>query len=192
MGERDQKQQTSEGIRATTMQAAILALGVVTLPMLLISFGMGYCAHFGWLVQVATHVKIGLLTVLLTILTHTTTMFYFMGTGSAIKSEVKERKLNSDFLVRAREFKGKFFYLLTFSILLIMVTAMIGGGSHADLLMSGNELGRSIFSIAHEVLSIITLIVNMVALIWTPLNISKNNQLLDDLGETRVRDLNSI
>ena len=38
----------SEGVKASTMQALVLALGVVTLPMLLGTFGMGYAAHYGY------------------------------------------------------------------------------------------------------------------------------------------------
>ena len=103
------------------MQAAILGMLVVNVPLLLVSFGMGYASRFDWMsVSVSAHLKVGLLAAFLTVLTQTTTMFYFMGTGSAIKSEVRERGLNPEFIARARAFKGSFFYLLTFGILLIM------------------------------------------------------------------------
>ncbi len=184
---REERQQgASEGIKATTMQAAILAMGVVTLPMLLVSFGMGYAMVFGWMdVSVGTHVKVGLVTVILTILTHTTTMFYFLGTGAAIKAEVRERNLDSVFLARARAFKGAFFYWLTFGILLIMVTGMIGGGAHADLLRPNPEGGLSMFALAHEALAAVSLAVNLIALIQTPVYMARNNRLLDEVGEGR-------
>ncbi|MDA0746661.1 MAG: hypothetical protein O2954_09075 [bacterium] len=176
----------SEGIRATTMQAAILAMVVVNFPMLLVTFGMGYAAQFGWMdVSVGTHVKVGLITAFLTILTHTTTMFYFMGTGSALKEEVKERNLDPQFMAKARAFKGTFFYMLTFGILLAMGTAMVGGGAHADLLRPVQSEGRTMFSILHEVMALATLVVNVIALVQTPVNIRRNNQLLDELGATR-------
>ncbi|MCZ6636268.1 MAG: hypothetical protein O7G87_22960 [bacterium] len=178
----------SEGVKASTMQALVLALGVVTLPMLLGTFGMGYAAHYGYHVEVATHVKVGLVTVILTILTHTTTMFYFMGTGSAIKEEVKERNLDPEFLRRARAFKGRFFYMLFFGICLVMVAGMIGGGAHAALLIPGLEGGRSILSYLHEGLAILTLVVNLIALAMTPFNIVANNRLLDDVGATRGQE----
>ena len=129
------------------MQAAILGMLVVNVPLLLVSFGMGYASRFDWMsVSVGAHLKVGLLAAFLTVLTHTTTMFYFMGTGAAIKAEVRERGLNPEFLARARAFKGRFFYLLTFGILLIMAAAMIGGGAHADLIWSGGEGGRTVLS----------------------------------------------
>ncbi len=186
MRREEPQQGASEGIRATTMQAAIMAMGLVTLPMLLVSFGMGYAMSLGWMdVEVGTHVRVGLITAILTVLTHTTTMFYFMGTGAAIKAEVRERNLDVVFLARTRAFKGAFFYWLTFGILLIMATAMIGGGVHADLLRPNPEAGRSVFAIAHEALAVISLVVNLIALIQTPVNIARNNRLLDEVGETR-------
>jgi len=112
-------------------------------------------------------------------------MFYFMGTGSAIKAEVRDRNLDTEFLRRARAFKGQFFYMLTFGILLVMGTAMIGGGAHADMLRPVQDVGRSFFSYLHEGMAILTLVVNMIALIQTPINIARNNRLLDDVGETR-------
>ena len=187
MGTGSERQSASEGVRSTTMQAAILGMLVVNVPLLLVSFGMGYASRFDWMsVSVSAHLKVGLLASFLTVLTQTTTMFYFMGTGSAIKSEVRERGLNPEFLARARAFKGSFFYLLTLGILLIMAAAMIGGGAHADLLWSGGEGGRTFYQILHEVLAILSLIVNMIAFALTPFYIRKNNRLLDDVGSTRA------
>ncbi len=187
MGTESGRPGASEGVKSTTMQAAILGMLVVNIPLLLVSFGMGYAARFGWMsVSVGAHLKVGLLAAFLTVLTQTTTMFYFMGTGSAIKAEVRERGLDPDFLARARAFKGSFFYLLTFGILLIMVAAMIGGGAHADLLWSDGAAGRTFYSILHEVLAILSLVINMIAFVRTPYNIQRNNRLLDDVGSTRV------
>ncbi len=188
MGETEMEPGASEGVKASTMQAAIMGMLVVNVPMLLVSFVMGYGIHYGLLdMTLGTHVKVGLITSFLTVLTHTTTMFYFMGTGQAVKQEVKERNLDTEFLRRARAFKGQFFYMLTFGTLLVMGTAMIGGGAHADLLRPAQEAGRSFFSYLHEGMAILTLVVNMIALIQTPINIAKNNRLMDDVGETRVQ-----
>lgn len=174
------------------MQAAILAMTVVSLPMLLATFGMGYCVRFGWLdIAVITHVKMGLATVVLLMLTHTTTMFYFMGTGSALKAEVRDRELDTSFLKRARAFKGWFFIWLTLAIFGAMATGMMGGGAHADLFRPV-QTGRSILSVVHEVLAIGNLIVNLVAFALTPVNIMRNNRLLDDLGETRGAGIESV
>ena len=105
MGENEKEPGASEGVKASTMQAAIMAMMVVNVPMLLATFGMGYTVHYGVLdFTLGTHVKVGLITSFLTVLTHTTTMFYFMGTGSAIKAEVRDRNLDTEFLRRARAF----------------------------------------------------------------------------------------
>lgn len=167
------------------MQAAILAFGVISLPLLLITFVMGYGLHYGWwATTVSTHLKFGLITAIMTMLTHTTTMFYFMGTGSAIKSEVRERNLDPIYLRRARAFKGSFFYALFFGMLLIMAAAMLGGGAHSDLLRPVQPAGQSLLSRIHELLAILSLVVNLMALIQTPIYIVRNNVLLDEvMGE---------
>ena len=185
MGQTETNSGNTEGVKASTMQAAIMAFGVITLPMLVVTFVMGYGAHYGWYSDVATHVRVGLITVILTILTHTTTMFYFMGTGSAMKSEVRERNLDPDFLVRARAFKGVFFYMLFFGILLVMGAGMLGGGAHADLLRPNPSGERSILSHIHEWMAVTALTVNLVALVMTPVYIARNNRLMDDVGDTR-------
>ncbi len=164
------------------MQAAILAFGVISLPLLLITFAMGYGVHYGWWeVTVSTHLKFGLITAIMIMLTHTTAMFYFMGTGSAIKSEVRERDLDLSYLRRARAFKGSFFYALFFGMLLIMAAAMLGGGAHSDLLRPVQPDGQSFLSRIHELLAVLSLAVNLIALIQTPIYIVRNNILLDEV-----------
>lgn len=171
------------GVRATTMQAAILAMGTVSLVLLLATFGMGYSLRFGLAVfDLGTHVRLGLASAILTILTHTTTMFYFLGTGAVIKSEVRERDLDPEFLVRARGFKSAFFTWLTFGILAAMLAAILGGGAHADLIVAQADTGRSVLAISHEIASIAGLGINLVALIKTPIFIAKNSRLLDEVG----------
>ena len=78
--------------------------------------------------------------------------------------------------------------MLFFGILLIMGAGMLGGGAHADLLRPNASGERTILSYVHEWLAIISLTVNLIALIMTPINISKNNMLLDDVGDTRSSD----
>ncbi len=164
------------------MQAAILAMGVVNIPLLLAQFVMGYGVHYGWWsLEVGTHVKLGLVATILTMLTHTTTMFYFMGTGSAIKEEVREENLELGYLRRARAFKGVFFYALFFGMLLIMATAMFGGGAHSDLLRPVQDRGQSFLSRIHELLALISLVVNLYALVLIPVYINRNNVLLDEV-----------
>ena len=170
------------------MQAAILAMAVVNIPLLLVTFAMGYGVHYGWWsLDVGTHVKLGLVTTILTMLTHTTTMFYFMGTGSAIKEEVREENLDLDYLWRARAFKGSFFYAIFFGMLLIMATAMLGGGAHSDLFRPVQEAGQSFLSRIHELLALVSFVVNMYALVITPVYISRNNVLLDEVMGTDAK-----
>lgn len=177
-----QEMSASEGIKAGVMQAAILAMAVVNVPLLIATFVMGYGVHYGWwALEVGTHVKMGLVTAILTMLTHTTTMFYFMGTGSAIKEEVREEGLDLEYLRRARAFKGTFFYALFFGMLLIMATAMLGGGAHSDLLRPVQEAGQSLLSRIHELLALVSLAINLYALVITPVYIGKNNVLLDEV-----------
>ena len=185
-----QEMSASEGIKAGYMQAAILAMAVVNIPLLLAQFAMGYGVYYGWewSLDVSTHVKMGLITTILTMLTHTTTMFYFMGTGSAIKEEVRGENLDLEYLRRARAFKGTFFYALFFGMLLIMATAMLGGGAHSDLLRPVQPVGQSFLSRVHELLALVSFFVNMYALIITPIYLTRNNVLLDEvMGTTPKR-----
>ena len=183
-----QEMSASEGIKAGVMQAAILAMAVVNVPLLLAQFVMGYGVHYGWWsLEIGTHVKVGLVATILTMLTHTTTMFYFMGTGSAIKEEVREEGLDLEYLRRARAFKGTFFYALFFGMLLIMATAMLGGGAHSDLLRPVQEAGQSLLSRIHELLALLSMVVNLYALVITPVYISRNNILLDEVMGNNAR-----
>ena len=104
-----------------------------------------------------------------------------MGTGSAIKEEVREEGLDLDYLRRARAFKGLFFYALFFGMLLIMAAAMLGGGAHSDLLRPVQEAGQSFLSRIHELLALLSLVINLYALVITPIYISRNNILLDEV-----------
>ena len=177
-----QEMSASEGIKAGSMQAAILGMTVVNIPLLLATFVMGYGLHYGWWdLDVGTHVKMGLVTAILTMLTLTTTMFYFIGTGSAIKEEVREEGLDLEYLRRARAFKGSFFYALFFGMLLIMAAAMLGGCAHSDLLRPIQPAGQSFLSRVHELLALVSLVVCLYSLIITPIYISRNNVLLDEV-----------
>ena len=188
-----QEMSASEGIKAGYMQAAILAMVVVNIPLLLAQFVMGYGVHYGWWsLEISSHVKMGLVATILIMLTHTTTMFYFMGTGSAIKEEVREENLDLEYLRRARAFKGMFFYALFFGMLLIMATAMLGGGAHSDLLRPVQQVGQSFLSRVHELLALVSFVVNIYALIVTPVYITRNNVLLDEVMGTNPKRAEAV
>jgi hypothetical protein len=66
-------------------------------------------------------------------------------------------------------------------MLLIMGAAMLGGGAHSDLLRPVQPAGQSFLSRVHELLVLLSLFVNIYALVATPIYISRNNILLDEV-----------
>ena len=79
-------------------------------------------------------------------------------------------------------------FALFFGMLRIMAAAMRGAGAHSDLLRPVQPAGLAILSRVHELLAILSLGVNLIALVQTPIYIVRNNILLDEvMGDDAVR-----
>jgi hypothetical protein len=150
------------------MQAVILALAVLSVPLLIASAAFGYAAAYG-IASLARHITIALIATMVVLLSHTITIFYFVGTGSAIERETEERGLQRLYLDEAKRFRRRLFPWALAATFLTMFTAMFGGGVHA----------RALPPIVHHLLAVLTLVANGVALARVPGALVQNNQLLD-------------
>ncbi len=151
------------------MQAVIFALAVLSAPLLLASAAFGYSAA-GGAVTIGRHVTIALITTAVVLLSHTITIFYFVGAGSAIEHETEERGLDPVYTNEARRFRKRLFPWALVAIFLTMGTAMLGGGVHV----------RVIPPFVHHVLALLTLLANGIALARVPGALTLNNRLLDE------------
>ena len=151
------------------MQAVIFALAILSVPLLIVSAALGYTAAAGAVV-IGRHVTIALITTAVVLLSHTITIFYFVGTGSAIERETEERGLDSVYTNEARRFRKRLFPWALLAIFLTMCAAMLGGGVHV----------RVIPPIVHHALALLTLLANGIALARVPGALTLNNRLLDE------------
>lgn len=151
------------------MQAVIFALAVLSAPLLLASAVFGYSAA-GDATVLGRHVTVALIATGVVLLSHTITIFYFVGTGSAIERETEERGIDLSYANRARRFRKRLFPWALIAIFLTMGAAMLGGGVHV----------RAIPPFVHHILALLTLIVNGVALARVPGALILNNRLLDE------------
>ena len=150
------------------MQAVILALAVISFPSLVASTVLGYMTSSGT-IPLGTHINVSLAATMIVMLSHTITVFYFVGTGSAIERETRERGLDRIYVDDAKRFKRALFPWALLAIFLTMTTAMLGGGVHVQVLSPA----------VHRILAILTLICNGIALWRVPGSLIRNNQLLD-------------
>src|SRR5438093_2961942 len=77
----------------------------------------------------ANHVVLGFLCTILLIFTHTITMFYFIGTGTAVKEEARKNAALVPLYERTRSFKARTSGLLTLAPLLLMAASIVGAGT---------------------------------------------------------------
>jgi hypothetical protein len=150
------------------MQAVILALAVLSAPLLIASAAFGYAAAYG-VVSVGRHITVALIATMIVMLSHTVTIFYFVGTGSAIERETEERGLDRLYLDEAKRFRKRLFPWALAATFLTMFAAMFGGGVHVG----------SLSPLVHHLLALLTLVSNGVALARVPGALARNNQLLD-------------
>ena len=151
------------------MQAVIFALAVLSAPLLLGSAVFGYTAASG-AVAIGRHVTVALITTAVVLLSHTITIFYFVGAGSAIERETEERGIDLAYTNEARRFRKRLFPWALVAIFLTMGTAMLGGGVHV----------RAVPPLVHHILALLTLLANGVTLARVPGALILNNRLLDE------------
>jgi hypothetical protein len=119
------------------------------------------------------HFHLALVATLLGIFGHAMTMFYFIGTGKAIKDVVREQNLDKGFLSQTRRQNMIASSWATAATACLMFQFIIGGGAHT----------RAVPARVHEVAFFITLIVSGLASYREIRLLSEQNALADRVNE---------
>jgi hypothetical protein len=109
---------------------------------------LGYALAYGRQ-DFASHFHMALVATLLGIFGHAMTMFYFIGTGKAIKDVVREQNLDRSILGETRRQNMVASSWATIATLCLMFQFIIGGGAHT----------RAVPARVHEVSFFVTLVV---------------------------------
>ena len=85
----------------------------------------------------ARHISIGIFSTMITLLSHSMMMFYFLGKGKAVKEAAAEGGLSTEFERRIAIARKPVFSVATFAMLLTMVTALAGASVDTGMIPSG-------------------------------------------------------
>jgi divalent metal cation (Fe/Co/Zn/Cd) transporter len=140
---------------------SILVLLFTTVQGLLASAGMAMPLIGG---SKANHVIWGFVATVIVLFAHTITMFYFIGTGSAIKQEARRIADLVPLYQRTRRFKAQTSGLLTLAPLLLMASSIVGAG----------VAGGSIRPAVHLWMTVVSVVVNVYTL-WKASRVIEEN-----------------
>ena len=87
----------------------------------------GLQGYFQFQVVQANHSQFALLTAIFYMFTETLVMFYFIGSGTAIKKTIQSRKIDPDLYEQVKKTKMKLFPHLTLNIVFIGIVFILGG-----------------------------------------------------------------
>ena len=130
----------------------------------------------------AFHVLAGYLGTVFALFAHTIAMFYFIGTGSAVKNAAKELAQAGDRTLvplweQTKVFKNALFPAQMLAMLLLMGASILGAG----------VLTGAIPSIVHLVLEILAVPLNAWVLFRTVATIEKNIALMNSANDILIR-----
>ena len=120
--------------------------------------GLAYSAVLGFTIagtaDIFRHTSVGIFSTLITLFSHSMTMFYLIGKGKAVREAVTEGKLSQELYGTVVRVRRPVFSFATMAIMFTMTTAIFGGGVDTG----------AIPSIVHAVLAVSTVAANLVAL----------------------------
>ena len=99
--------------------------GVLSVASVAASFALGYASSAG-AVETGTHMAVGFVAALLSILWVSVVMFYFIYTGSAIKKAAAVGLADSRSYQRSKEFKKKLFPLMMLAVVVFIFLPFLG------------------------------------------------------------------
>ena len=94
---------------------------------------LGYLVHYG-LAKIETHVVVGVLAPLASILGLCILMFYFIATGTAVRDVAKAGLIAVEKYAETRMFKSRLFPLIMVAIVFLMLTPITGAAFGANKL----------------------------------------------------------
>ena len=134
------------------MSAALITATLVGIA------GLGYCTAVGFAaassVDILRHTTLGIFFTLLTLLTHSMSMFYLIGKGKAVREAVEQGGLAGDHYAAIAHARRPVFSTGTVAMALTMVTVIIGGGVDTGIIPP----------VAHAVLALSAIAANLIAL----------------------------
>ena len=131
---------------------SILLLVFVTLEGIIAAHGPASLALL--LGGKANHVTLGILFTIFLLFTHTITMFYFIGTGSAVKEVARTNAALVPLYEKTRRFKARTSGLLTLAPVLLMASSIAGAG------VAGGSIAPSI----HLAMALVAVVFNLFTL----------------------------
>lgn len=134
------------------MAVALLTAAFLSFAALLASFVLGMTA--GDSAGLLRHTTASIFATMLTLLTHSMLMFYFIGKGKAVREAVAEGNLSRDFVTEISRARKPVFSSATLAILVTIAAAIVGGGVDVGSMPAGY----------HHLLAWLALIVNIHAI----------------------------
>jgi hypothetical protein len=134
-----------------------------------------------WLSQ-DSHVLAGYLGTVVVLFSHTISMFYFIGTGSAVKGAAKERAAKGDRSLvplweETKVFKGIIFPKQMLAMTVLMTASILGAGALTNVLPAW----------IHWSLEVAAVVLNLWALLKTASLIEKNILLMNTANDILIR-----
>ena len=103
--------------------------------------GIGFAIYLGvWVssgAMLARHISIGIFSTMLTLLSHSMMMFYFLGKGKAVREAASEAGLSSEYERRIAVARKPVFSIATLAMASTMVTALMGAAVDTSVLPPG-------------------------------------------------------
>ena len=97
---------------------------IVSLFLMMIT---GFQGYYQFMIIKATHQQFALLSTIFYMFTETLVMFYFIGSGTAIKKEIFSMNINPNYYEKVKKTKMKLFPHLTLNMFLIGTVFVLGG-----------------------------------------------------------------
>jgi hypothetical protein len=108
------------------MAAALVTAAFLSIAGLIASLALGIIASDS--AALLRHTTTSIFATMLTLLTHSMMMFFFIGKGKAIREAVAEGNLSRDFVVEISQARKPVFSIATLAMLLTIAAAIVGGG----------------------------------------------------------------
>mgnify|MGYP001172109093 FL=1 len=157
------------------MSAALITATIVGIV------GLGYSAILGFTAASAAdlffHTSFGIFSTLVTLLSHSMTMFYLIGKGKAIREAVTEGQLSPDLYYTVARARRPVFSVATLAMMLTMITAILGGGVDTGAIPTGVHLVIAVLAITAN---LIGLRVEVIAMVSSSQIVSEVNELLKE------------
>ena len=109
------------------MVLLLVLVNVIAFLSLLATLAAGLAHRLGWVAHKESHFLLGILATVLVLFAHSTTIFYFIGTGSYIKKLFHEEAVDQSLWDRTRAFKKRLFPWILCGMATIGATFTLGG-----------------------------------------------------------------